>query len=93
MLEDTLVEEDIHPAYVSAALTHAGRVRASNQDCFVDRCDATLWVVADGMGGHSQGDVASRLTCDGLASTRSGGSLDEAIAEVQRRHSQVNSRL
>jgi serine/threonine protein phosphatase PrpC len=93
VLEDTLVEEDIHPAYVSAALTHAGRVRASNQDCFVDRCDATLWVVADGMGGHSQGDVASRLTCDGLASTRSGDSLDEAIAEVQRRLSQVNSRL
>lgn len=93
MLEDTLVEEDIHPEYLSAALTHAGKVRTSNQDCFVDRADARLWAVADGMGGHSQGDVASRMTCDGLAGMQAGATLDDVINDVQRRLGHVNAKL
>jgi hypothetical protein len=40
--EHTLVEKDIHPDYVSAALTHTGRVRPTNQDAFVDRADARV---------------------------------------------------
>ncbi|HEY5809059.1 MAG TPA: protein phosphatase 2C domain-containing protein [Povalibacter sp.] len=93
MLEDTLVEEDIHPEYVSAALTHAGRVRTSNQDAFVDRADARLWAVADGMGGHMQGDVASGMACDALTRLQPSGTLDATIDDVQRRMSHVNSKL
>lgn len=93
MLEDTLVEEDIHPVYVSAALTHTGKVRESNQDAFVDRADAGIWAVADGMGGHMEGDVASRMVCEALAAVAPARKLDTMLDDIQRRASEVNTRL
>jgi serine/threonine protein phosphatase PrpC len=93
LLEDTLVEEDIHPEYVSAAVTHAGRVRTSNQDAFVDRPDVNFWAVADGMGGHMEGDVASRKVCEAFANFAPSDTLDATVTDIQRRMSHVNSVL
>jgi protein phosphatase len=50
----------------SAAATDRGRRRSSNEDAFVVRPDLGFFVVADGMGGHAAGEVASRMAVDTL---------------------------
>ncbi len=42
----------------------AGRVRSHNEDCYEVDAEHELYVVADGMGGHSHGEVAARMAVD-----------------------------
>lgn len=46
--------------------TDAGRVRSHNEDSFEIDEERELYVVADGMGGHSHGEVASRMAVEAI---------------------------
>src|SRR5690606_17990440 len=60
--------------------THVGMVRSGNEDCFFSDDALGLWLVADGMGGHEAGEVASAIVAETIASAvRDGIDLDKAI--------------
>ena len=50
------------------ALTDTGRRRESNEDSYCLRQNLGLYVIADGMGGHAAGEVASRVAVDAIES-------------------------
>lgn len=51
-------------AATSSYLTDIGQQREANEDSVLARDDLGLYIVADGMGGHSCGDVASQTTIE-----------------------------
>lgn len=65
------------PLLSSAALTHEGRVRPHNEDCVHADPATGLFIVADGMGGHKAGEVASAL-----AITRMCEIIEAALADA-----------
>ena len=77
----------------SAATTDVGRVRQVNQDSFVERPEVGIWAVADGLGGHRSGEVASREVCDALADMAPLGSFDDTIEDARTRIRGVNDHL
>ncbi len=51
-----------------AARTHVGMVREKNEDSYyIDEKERKLFVVADGMGGHQAGEIASNMTVETIA--------------------------
>ncbi len=63
-----------------AALSSPGRVRDHNEDAMLDCPELGLWAIADGMGGHQRGEVASALALQTLQEeVAQGEGLEEAI--------------
>ena len=68
---------------LTTALTDVGRVRSANEDSFVVDDDSGVFAVADGMGGHQAGEVASATAIAALQSgLGEGRPIDEAIVDA-----------
>ena len=77
----------------SYAITDKGNRRRYNQDAFLNRPDLGLWVVADGMGGHQAGDVASRMIVHKMNALELTDAFCPCIDLVQQGLQQVNQTL
>lgn len=65
--------------------THAGLRRELNEDTYYGSGELGLWLVADGMGGHEYGEVASALARDIVVrEVRAGAELEAAIRTADR---------
>jgi serine/threonine protein phosphatase PrpC len=77
----------------SGAVSDQGRVRKVNQDAFLDRPDLGIWAVADGMGGHTDGAIASSALVEGLGSLANPRLLGSGARLMERTLKSVNRQL
>ena len=80
-------------AFETGQATHQGLVRQRNEDSIIADPDYGLWAVADGMGGHDDGDHASQSVAAALASVGSAVSPGDLLARIQDRLDQANREL
>lgn len=80
-------------SWVSSSRSDVGNERQVNEDACLELPGRGLWVVADGMGGHAAGDVASQMLVSKLQGIDSHDKLSEFVDDVEDRVLEVNSRL
>jgi type VI secretion system protein ImpM len=87
------LEADVRHAVESGAASDVGMVRKDNQDHFLLSDDQRLWAVADGMGGHSHGEIASQMVVDSLNALEPTPSLNTAFQAITAALDAVNADL
>lgn len=83
-------DRGINLRFACVARTHTGCRRKINEDAMLS--DAGLWAVADGMGGHDAGEVASALVIEALQAVPQ-SELSTRMAAARQALQQANRRL
>ena len=87
------IEGLLPDGYRSAAASDVGLAREINEDSFIERPEVGIWAVADGLGGHKAGEVASRMVCDAIAGLAPDATFDGTIEAARRCLLEVNEQL
>jgi len=90
ILPDKNVPQPLNLNWNSSSISKLGFVRSVNEDALLDAREQNLWVVADGMGGHSYGDKASRAIIDQLVSFRRSDNMQDSIDDLKARLEQAH---
>ncbi len=77
----------------SCGLTTVGTVRKHNEDSYLASPEKQLWVVADGMGGHMRGDVASQAIIETFQKFKPLRTVSQTIDDLEKRTLRVNIKL
>lgn len=80
-------------SWKSFGITDVGKVRKHNEDSMLERTEIGLWAVADGMGGHAKGDIASKMIVDALTKLHEGTKLCRYLDDIEDRMINVNQKL
>lgn len=80
-------------SWTSASRTDVGNERQVNEDSCLELPGRGLWMVADGMGGHAAGDIASQMLVTKLRGIDSHDKLSEFVDDVEDRVLDANLRL
>lgn len=77
----------------SASVCHVGKVRKVNEDACLNMPELGLWAVADGMGGHEAGDLASDAVVQHLGALARADDLTQLIQQIQSRLAAANQHV
>jgi serine/threonine protein phosphatase PrpC len=77
----------------TAVVSHVGLARKLNEDSVLARPEIGLWAIADGMGGHGGGDVASHAVVEALRSLAPQMSAPDLLGEFERCIVGINAQL
>lgn len=76
-----------------ASRTHVGLKRKINEDSILADPDRGFWAVADGMGGHEAGEVASAMVVEALRQLPDSDDLDQLVSTAVDTLRHVNAKL